>query len=99
VDEGFDLPAVEALCCGSAVAASDIATHREMLGDAVAYFDPYSTDGMSETLAHVLAEDTQKALRQKAVHRAAHFDMSHTRRQWHELFEYCRGQREQKSAG
>jgi glycosyltransferase involved in cell wall biosynthesis len=99
VHEGFDLPAVEALCCGSAVAASDIASHREMLGDAVAYFDPYSTAGMSETLAHVLAEDTQKVLRQKAVKRAAHFDISHTRCQWQEVFEYCRGQREQKAAG
>ena len=47
VSEGFDLPGVEALRCGGAVAASDIPVHREILGEAALYFDPYSTAGMA----------------------------------------------------
>jgi glycosyltransferase involved in cell wall biosynthesis len=90
VDEGFDLPAVEALCCGGAVAASDIPVHREILGDAAAFFDPYSTERMCEALVGVLAEETQQELRRKAVVRAASFDKSHTLRQWERVFDYCR---------
>jgi len=90
VDEGFDLPAVEALCCGGAVAASDIPVHREILGDAAAFFDPYSTEGMCEALVGLLVEDTQQELRRKAVLRAANFDKSHTLRQWERVFDYCR---------
>lgn len=37
-DEGFGLPPLEALACGAAVLASDIPAHREVLGDAVRYF-------------------------------------------------------------
>jgi glycosyltransferase involved in cell wall biosynthesis len=90
VDEGFDLPAVEALCCGGAVAASDIPVHREILGEAAVFFDPYSTDRMCEALVGVLAEDAQPELRRKAVLRAASFDKSHTLRQWERVFDYCR---------
>lgn len=38
--EGFDLPAVEALACGTPVLASDIPVHREVLGD-LASFIPH----------------------------------------------------------
>jgi hypothetical protein len=99
VDEGFDLPAVEALCCGGAVAASDIPVHREILGDAAAFFDPYSPERMCDALVGVLAEDMQKELRRKAVLRAASFDKSHTRRQWELVFDYCRAKRGQTHAG
>jgi glycosyltransferase involved in cell wall biosynthesis len=99
VDEGFDLPAVEALCCGGAVAASDIPVHREILGDAAAFFDPYSPEHMCEALVGMLAEDTQQELRRKAVLRAASFDKSHTRRQWELLFDHCRARREELHAG
>jgi hypothetical protein len=99
VDEGFDLPAVEALCCGGAVAASDIPAHREILGDAAALFDPYSIERMCEALVGVLAEDMQKELRRKAVLRAASFDKSRTRRQWELVFDYCRARREAPHAG
>jgi hypothetical protein len=45
---------------------------------------------MCEALVGVLAEDTQKELRRKAVLRAASFDRSHTLRQWEQVFDYCR---------
>lgn len=37
LDEGFNLPAVEALACGTRVIASDIAVHREILGECAAF--------------------------------------------------------------
>ena len=90
VDEGFDLPAAEAICCGGVVAASDIAVHRELLGEAAAYFNPYSTTGMCDTLMRVLAESRRQDLRQKSFQRRELFSASHVRDQWQEIFEYCR---------
>ena len=37
--EGFDLPPLEALACGTPVIASDIPIHREVLGDAAAFVE------------------------------------------------------------
>ncbi len=49
VDEGFGLPPLEALACGPPVLASDIPPHREVLGDAVRYFE-LSADGIETAL-------------------------------------------------
>jgi len=38
--EGFGLPPIEALACGRPVIASDIAVHKEVLGDSVFYITP-----------------------------------------------------------
>jgi glycosyltransferase involved in cell wall biosynthesis len=38
--EGFGIPIIEALACGTPVIASDIAAHREAGGEAVQYLDP-----------------------------------------------------------
>jgi len=93
IEEGFDLPAVEALCCGGVVAASDIPVHREVLEEAAAYFDPYSPQGICQTLSRILSADSQKELRDKALLQAAKFDKSNILRQWEEVFEYCRSRR------
>ena len=58
VSEGFDLPSIEAMRCGAAVAASDIPVHREILGDAALYFDPYSTTGICDALMACLRPRT-----------------------------------------
>lgn len=52
--EGFGLPAVEAAACGAAVVASDLAAHRESLGDAAAYFEPNDTDGLAALLRELI---------------------------------------------
>jgi glycosyltransferase involved in cell wall biosynthesis len=91
VSEGFDLPGVEALRCGSAVAASDIPTHREMLGEAALYFDPYSTTSMCDALMRVLSDkDVRGELRQRAAPQAAKFETATIGAQWQEVFDYCR---------
>jgi glycosyltransferase involved in cell wall biosynthesis len=91
VSEGFDLPSVEALRCGGVVAASDIPTHREILGEAAVYFDPYSTADMSDVLTRLLTtEDLRAELRRRAALRAPKFDKSAISDQWQQVFDYCR---------
>ena len=93
IDEGFDLPAAEAICCGGVVAASDIAVHRELLGEAAVYFDRYSTTNMCDTLMQVLTETRRQDLRQKSFQRRQFFSESHVQDQWQEIFEYCRAEK------
>jgi glycosyltransferase involved in cell wall biosynthesis len=52
--EGFDFAGVEAMRSGGAVVASDIPVHREIYADAAEYFNPYSFDDLSESIARVI---------------------------------------------
>ncbi len=56
IDEGFNLPATEALACGAAVVASDIAVHRETLGARAVYVSPHDVEGWAKALL-TLKED------------------------------------------
>jgi glycosyltransferase involved in cell wall biosynthesis len=94
VAEGFDIPSVEALRCGATVVASDIPTHREILGDAALYFDPYSPAAMCDMLKCVIeSEHTRKELGRKALLRAARFDKTRIAEQWQNLLDHCRATR------
>jgi glycosyltransferase involved in cell wall biosynthesis len=94
VSEGFDLSSVEALRCGGAVVASDIPVHREILGDAAIYFDPYSTDDACNALMRtVTRDDVVKELRLNAAPKAAKYDTSCIRDQWSQLIDRCRAYR------
>lgn len=53
--EGFDYSGVEAMRCGGVVAASEIPVHRDVFGDAAAYFNPYSATSMAALLGELLS--------------------------------------------
>jgi glycosyltransferase involved in cell wall biosynthesis len=54
--EGFGLPVLEALACGTPVVASDIDALREVGGDAVRYCPPEDVDAWTATVAGALTE-------------------------------------------
>jgi glycosyltransferase involved in cell wall biosynthesis len=54
--EGFGLPVVEGLLCGSRVVCSDIPTFREIGGEACHYFDLYSGKGSPTLLANAICD-------------------------------------------
>lgn len=91
ISEGFDLPSVEAIRSGAAVAASDIPVHREMLGEAALYFDPYSAESMSDTISRLLGNSEVKASMRTAIEKQVpKFDKSVVRDQWQHVLESCR---------
>lgn len=92
-DEGFDLPAVESLRCGAAIVASDIPVHREMLGDAALFLDPYSVEDIFGVLRRAAGRDVQLELRANASRRADRFDDSTVKAQWELVFDACRDRR------
>ena len=62
--EGFDFSGVESMRSGGVVIASGIAVHREVYGDAAAYFDPYSTAELVAALKQVLYGDQAARLQE-----------------------------------
>jgi glycosyltransferase involved in cell wall biosynthesis len=70
IDEGFGLPALEALAAGRPVLAADIPVLREVAGDRAVYADPTDVDALASGLAAVLDEedspDAQAARRLRA---------------------------------
>lgn len=72
--EGFGLPPLEAMACGTPVICSNISSLPEVAGDAVLYCDPYSVDDIKNKIEKLLLdEDLQKELSQKGIFQAQKF--------------------------
>jgi len=69
--EGFGLPPLEAMACGTPVVASDRAALPEILGDAAEYVDPDSTTEIASGIAKLLGNDKLRAKRSKAGQKQA----------------------------
>lgn len=75
--EGFDFSGIEAMRCGGVVAASDIPVHREVYGEATAYFDPYDTDSLAETLRTLIYGEAAAAGRERLRARGAEHSLQY----------------------
>ena len=74
LDEGFGLPAVEAMACGAPVAASNRGSLPEVLGDAGVLFDPLNVEEISSTIGSLLQDQARrKQLRDRGLARSRMF--------------------------
>ncbi|HZU04922.1 MAG TPA: glycosyltransferase family 1 protein [Chloroflexota bacterium] len=77
--EGFGLPPLEALACGTPVVCSDRAALPEVVGDAALLVDPQDAGAIARALARVLDDDhLRQALRVRGLARAARFTWERT---------------------
>jgi len=72
--EGFGLPVLEAMACGTPVVASRVSSIPEVGGEAALYFDPADVEGMVETIRRLLRDaDLQDRMRTQGLAQAAQF--------------------------
>jgi glycosyltransferase involved in cell wall biosynthesis len=78
--EGFGLPPVEAMACGTPVVASNRPPIPEVVGDAALLIDPTRADSLVEALYKVNNEAIRKELIAKGLRRAQEFSWERTAR-------------------
>ena len=86
--EGFGLPALEAMACGTPVVASRTSSLPEVVGDAGILVDPESVEEIAQGLRMVLTDPERRAtLRAMGLERARRFTWEAAARRWHEVVE------------
>jgi glycosyltransferase involved in cell wall biosynthesis len=68
LSEGFGLPPVEAMACGTPVVSSIVTSIPEVCGDAALLVEPTDVERIFEAMRHLLSDD---AMRQEYVERGA----------------------------
>lgn len=77
--EGFGLPIIEAMACGTAVACSNISSLPEVAGNAATFFDPTDPMDIASILGDVIADKSKiDSLREKSIHQSARFSWHQT---------------------
>lgn len=85
--EGFGLPVLEALSCGTPVICSDTESLKEVGGEAALYFDPTNKGQFTKITEEVLLNKSlQKKLSDLALRRATNFSWDKVSKQTTEVY-------------
>jgi glycosyltransferase involved in cell wall biosynthesis len=86
--EGFGLPVLEALACGTPVVCSDASSLPEVAGNAALLVDPLDIDVLTEAMARVLGDaDLRQAMIARGLQQAARFTWERAARQLLDMLE------------
>lgn len=94
--EGFGLPVLEAMQCGTPVISSDTSSLKEIIGDAAFVIDPHSSDSITRAFEKILSDDAlRQNLGQRGLVQAAKFSQKEFADQTVQVYEkvyeqFCR---------
>ena len=95
--EGFGLPVVEAMACGTPVITANTTAMPEVAGDAALLVDPTSVEQIAEAMEQIVTDTSlRRQLREKGLARATQFSWATTAARVHEVLGGCdstRGER------
>ena len=85
--EGFGLPAIEAMNCGTPVLSSDNSVFPEVVGDAGVMIPADDVDVWAETMRDLLRDESRRnVMRERGFQRATEFSWDRTARQTYEVY-------------
>jgi glycosyltransferase involved in cell wall biosynthesis len=74
LEEGFGLPAIEAMSCGTPVAASSTGSLPEVLGSVGRFFDPTDTEQMANVIREIISDEPlRKRMSDGGIERSQNF--------------------------
>lgn len=78
INEGFGVPLIEAMACGTPVIASSVTSLPEVVGNAAIIVNPLDTNAIAEALALVCKAPVRATLIKRGFARAQFFTMTRT---------------------
>jgi glycosyltransferase involved in cell wall biosynthesis len=86
--EGFGMPPLEAMACGTPVIASNASCLPEIVGDAALQVDPYDIDALAAAMRRVLNDtDLQADMCAKGIVQAGKFSWLETAKRTHAVYQ------------
>ena len=86
--EGFGIPPLEAMACGTAVIVSNTSSLPEICGDAAYYIDPLNIASIADGIQHILNNDLlREELIQKGLQHAQSFTWDKSAKEHSSVFE------------
>jgi glycosyltransferase involved in cell wall biosynthesis len=86
--EGFGLPPLEAMVCGTPVITSNTSSLPEVVGDAGIMVDPYDVDGLADAMYDVLTNDgLREEMIKKGLERTKRFSWEKCARETLKVYE------------
>ncbi|OGG95245.1 MAG: hypothetical protein A2527_08725 [Candidatus Lambdaproteobacteria bacterium RIFOXYD2_FULL_50_16] len=91
--EGFGLPTLEAMACGTPVITSNCASIPEVVGDSALLVDPYNPEGMAQAILNLSEKtDLQEYYREKGLKHVKKFSWEKSAREHLDIYALAQSQ-------
>jgi len=88
--EGFGLPVLEAMACGTPVVCSSTSSLPEVAGDAALLVNPLDVDGLAQAIGQLWSDEgLREDVRARGLAQAARFSWAQTARETLAVYEQC----------